>query len=371
MGYLRRVMHPSWYHGHRRRPPFFEGWYYKLVSATEGQPSDGLGPERYAIIPGIFKSDDPEQNHAFVQVLNGTTGQVAYHRFPAEGFSAAEDRFEVVIGANRFTERYIALQLGGPDQTLHGEVHFEDPKPWPVRFLSPGIMGPLGWIPGNGSLAWECNHGVLSLDHRLHGTFVVDGPVTPRTVIDWEGGRGYIEKDWGAAFPSAWVWMQSNHWAANAPPTSLTASVATIPLPMGVWFRGFIVGLWHGGRLYRFATYTGARLEHLSLDEHSITWVMRDRAHRLEIHATRAEGGPLRGPSTQGMGVRVPETLSAVIETRLLRLRRGKDEVLFEDTGQYAGLEVVGDLGRLVLDGSRSPPGPKGLVESMAKEGRS
>jgi hypothetical protein len=32
------------YHGHGKRPPFFEGWYYKLVSADETQ--------RYAVIPG-------------------------------------------------------------------------------------------------------------------------------------------------------------------------------------------------------------------------------------------------------------------------------------------------------------------------------
>jgi len=192
MRYLERMMHPEWYHGHRRAPPFFEGWYYKLVSAD--------GSRRYAIIPGIFKSDDPVQNHAFVQVLNGTTGRVVYHRFPADAFRAAENRFEVTVGANRFTERYIALQLAGAEQTLYGEVHFEGVQPWPVRLGSPGIMGPFGWLPGHRAVAWECNHGVLSLDHGLRGSTVVDGQA-----LDWTGGRGYIEKDWGAAFPSAWI----------------------------------------------------------------------------------------------------------------------------------------------------------------------
>jgi hypothetical protein len=337
--FVRRVMHPAWYHGHRKKPPFFEGWYYKLVDASGGQ--------RYAIIPGIFKSDDPAQDHAFVQVLNGTTGQVVYHRFPTAAFHAAPDRFEVVIGASRFTGEHISLQLIGPEGTLYGEAHFEGVTPWPVSLASPGIMGPFGWAP-----SMECNHGVLSLDHDLRGTFVIDGPRTPREEIDWTGGRGYVEKDWGAAFPSAWVWMQSNHFqspaASQSPRTSLTASVATIPLFLGSWFRGFIVGLWHRGRLYRFATYTGARLEHLAVDERAVTWVMRDRAYQLEIDATRAEGGPLRGPNTRNMGVRVPETLSAVVEVRLSRLNGGRPEVVLKDTGRYAGLEVVGDLDRLV-----------------------
>ncbi|MCK7537696.1 MAG: tocopherol cyclase family protein [Marinilabiliales bacterium] len=31
-------------------------------------------------------------------------------------------------------------------------------------------------------------------------------------MADFSGGRGYIEKDWGHSFPSAYVWMQSNHF---------------------------------------------------------------------------------------------------------------------------------------------------------------
>jgi hypothetical protein len=330
--FLQRVRHPERYHGHAHRPPFFEGWYYKLVSASEEQ--------RYAIIPGIFKSDDPDQNHAFVQVLNGTTGEVVYHRFAADAFRSAKERFEITVGASRFTQRYISLQLDGPEQALCGEVHFKGVRPWPVRLASPGVMGPFGWIPN-----MECNHGVLGLDHGLRGRFVVDGPRTSRAVIDWAGGRGYIEKDWGAAFPSAYIWMQSNHF--QVPQTSLTASIATIPFP-GFGFRGLIVGLLYQERLYRFTTYRGVRLEHLAVTERAVTWVMRDLVHRLELHATRAEGGLLRGPSTQAMGVRVPETLSATIEVRLSRLHGRQPAVIVEDTGRYAGLEVVGDLDRLV-----------------------
>jgi hypothetical protein len=345
--YLQRVMHPEWYHGHRRKPPFFEGWYYKLVSADAQQ--------RYAIIPGIFKSYNPQRNHAFVQILNGVTGQVVYHRFPADAFDAAQDRFEVTIGASRFTQTSISLQLNSPEQTLSGEVHFEGVQPWPVSLVSPGIMGLFGWLPGDRSLAWECNHGVLGLDHGLRGTFVVGRP--PRaggTVIDWAGGRGYIEKDWGAAFPSAWVWMQTNHFdSPQAQGTCLTASIATIPTPLGTWFRGTIVGLWHRGQLYRFATYTGARLERLELDERTVTWAMRDRVHRLELRATRAEGGLLRGPNTGSMGVRVPETLSAAVEVRLSRRDHGQNAVILEDVGRYAGLEVVGDLDKLVKRDAR------------------
>ena len=39
------TLHPAIYHGHGQQPPFFEGWYFKIVSADETQ--------RYAIIPGV------------------------------------------------------------------------------------------------------------------------------------------------------------------------------------------------------------------------------------------------------------------------------------------------------------------------------
>ena len=60
--FLRSALHPAAYHGHGKKPPFFEGWYYKIVDATEEQ--------RFAIIPGVFLSDDPDRHHAFVQVLD-------------------------------------------------------------------------------------------------------------------------------------------------------------------------------------------------------------------------------------------------------------------------------------------------------------
>ncbi len=189
----------------------------------------------------------------------------------------------------------------------------------------------------------ECYHGVLSLDHRVDGSLTVDGQQ-----LDFAGGRGYIEKDWGQAFPKAWIWTQSNHFA-GATGTSLTASVAIIPWLRGA-FPGFIAGLWHGGLLYRFATYSGAAIERLELTDTHVTWHMVGRAgaaharHRLEIVAWRAEGGLLHSPERSAMLQRVLESLTARLDVRLLALDRGREQVIFEGTGQHAGLEIVGPI---------------------------
>jgi hypothetical protein len=321
------VLHPERYHGHKKKPPFFEGWYYKLVDAS--------GQHRYAVIPGIFLSRDADQHHAFIQVLNGVTGTATYHRYPAESFAAARDAFDIRVGNSRFTAQSLSLDIQSEGETIQGQVHLEGLTPWPVTLASPGIMGWYSWVP-----FMECYHGVPSLDHGLRGQLTVNGHE-----IDWTGGRGYVEKDWGMSFPAAWVWTQSNHFAQ--PGTSLTASVAIIP-----WlfrsFRGMIVGLWHHGQLYRFATYTGAEIKHLAITDERVHWVIQDRKHRLEIQAARVQGVPLRGPSRADMGVRVPETLDATIDVRLVELRNKTSALVFEGQGQYAGLEVVGEVERLV-----------------------
>jgi hypothetical protein len=130
--------------------------------------------------------------------------------------------------------------------------------------------------------------------------------------------------------------------------------VALIPW-LGSVFRGFIVGLWHDGNLYRFATYTGARIEQLAMTDHDVTWAIRDRHHTLELHADRAEGGLVLGPTRLEMGKRVHETLRASVRVRLIR----GTQVLYEGTGRHAGLEVHGDLDQLLGAGSavdnRSP----------------
>ena len=154
-------------------------------------------------------------------------------------------------------------------------------------------------------------------------------------LVDFTGGRGYIEKDWGQSFPEAYIWFQTNHF--DSPATCLTASVAIIP-SFGTTFPGFIVGLWLGGRLYRFATYTGTKLEKLTVSDAEVFWVLSDGTYRLEMRAQRAAGGLLKGPGKLDMGKRVDETLQASVDVRLTNKRSGA--VIFESTGHHAGLEV-------------------------------
>jgi tocopherol cyclase len=318
---LRTTLTPGMYHGFNKKPPFFEGWYYKLVSADERY--------KVAIIPGVILGQDA---HAFVQVLDGVDGSTAYHTFPFAHFWADDRSFAIEIGENRFDGSHLSVSLERPEGQLTGQILLGSLNPWPVTWLSPGIMGWYAWVP-----RMECYHGVLSFDHSLQGRLTLNGKM-----MDFSGGRGYIEKDWGQAFPAAWIWFQSNHFGDV--PACITASVAIIPW-VGRAFRGFIVGLWLNGKLYRFTTYKRSRIESLQIFDDHVDWVLRNNQYRLSLIARRVTGGLLRGPTRLDMGKRVLETLSATVHVRLETLQGA---LLFEGVGSHTGLEVMGDLPRLL-----------------------
>lgn len=327
--FIRTTLKPACFHGRGKNPPFFEGWYYKLV--------DTRGRRLLAVIPGVYLAKSPEATHAFVQIFDGNSGEVWFQSFPLSEFHSADGLFDIRIGDNRFTAGYISLDIQRDDIQLHGELQFPNIIPWPVTLKSPGIMGWYAWAP-----FMQCYHGVVSLDHRIDGEIRLNGEI-----IDFSGGRGYIEKDWGPSFPSAWVWFQSNHF--HRPGTSLTASVAIIPWIRGRSFPGFIIGLLHDGYLYRFATYTGARMERFVIDDATVTLVVRDRRHRLEMRVRRGETvGQLYAPSESGMNRRIPECLNSAVEVQLSAIKGTDAEVIFRETGRHAGMEAVGDLHFLV-----------------------
>ncbi len=88
------TLHPNRYHGFSAKAPFFEGWYYKLVSADE--------KHKAAIIPGVYLAEAPKENHSFVQVFISNDNQTGYHRYAYDAFQAARDAFDIRVGFDDF-----------------------------------------------------------------------------------------------------------------------------------------------------------------------------------------------------------------------------------------------------------------------------
>ncbi|MCX6434031.1 MAG: tocopherol cyclase family protein [Actinobacteria bacterium] len=250
--------------------------------------------------------------------------------FPPGDFAASSDRFDVTIAGNHFAPDGVTLDV----PQLCGRVDFTTPlDPWPVTWRSPGIMGWYGLVP-----FMECYHGVVSFGHGLGGDLLVEGESA-----SFDGGRGYLEKDWGRAFPAGYVWMHSNHIDEDAS-ASLVASVALIPWLRGS-FRGFIVGLVHHGQLHRWATYNRSRETLLAIDDQHVRWALDGPDGRLELSAERVRGGLLHAPLRTAMHQRVEETMDGRIS---IRHTDAAGRVLLEGEGSCAGMEVFGDIDGLL-----------------------
>jgi hypothetical protein len=318
---LQSLFQPEQYHGWGKTKRYFEGWYYKVINKDED--------EAFAFIPGIAMNERGEKQ-AFIQVLDGKRLSAQYHKFDASAFLPMAGDFNLRMNGNMFTSDKLRLEL--PELT--GELVFKDTVKWPNKWYSPGIMGPFTFVP-----FMECYHGILSMDHSIVGELTINNHL-----VDFSGGRGYMEKDWGKSFPSAYIWMQTNHFSEEG--ISLKASVAKIPW-MRSSFVGFIAGLWLHNRLIEFTTYNGSKLIKSAVNNELVEIVLENRNYRLEIVAHRSEVTELASPILGFMDGRISESMTSIIEVFLFDIKQQK--VIFKDSGRNAGLEVAGKVNEIIV----------------------
>ncbi len=317
---------PGVFHGRRKKKDFFDGWYFKMVDYSE--------KNAYAVIPGVSIAGDPLKSHAFIMFLDARTKQMRYFRYPLNNLKAGDKKFELTIGESFFSTSEMKLNLEQGGDTIAARISFKDTYPWPVKLLSPGVMGWYAFVP------WmECYHGILSMDHAVEGFIEVNG-----IRKDLKGGRGYIEKDWGVSMPSSWIWMQTNHFDRNG--ISLSGSIAKIPW-LGNSFTGYIFGFLYDKKLYKFTTYSGAKVNGLDVTDDNIRIRLENKVYRLDIDADRSEGVELPAPRLGEMTAKVNESLRSSINVSLLRKTGSGTKLIYSGTGKNAGLELVGNVEEL------------------------
>jgi len=318
---LNAFFNPEQFQGWGKTKKYFEGWYFKVVNADE--------TKAFAFIPGIAM-DEAGNKKAFIQVLDGKKKTAAYHQFDASLFNPTPGKFLVDIGENSFSENEIKLNL----KNVVGQLNFSGNIPWPKPFYSPGIMGPYAFAP-----FMECYHGIVSMDHVVYGELDIEGEK-----INFNNGRGYIEKDWGRSFPSAYFWLQTNHF--SQPGISLKASVAKIP-----WIRnsfvGFIAGIWLQDRLLRFTTYNRSVLRKSFADKEKVEIVIENKNYRLEILAHRDQATSLASPILGLMDGRIEESMTSKTEVQLFDKK--SKQIILNDIGRNTGLEVAGKIEEIMI----------------------
>jgi len=316
---LKSLRNPDLYHG-RMGQQYFEGWYFKLV--------DKKMEKVFAFIPGVFFSPEPVYSHAFIQVIDGIERTYNYERFPEDRFQAARDVFSVAIEENCFGREGLSLDLNRPRVAISGELAFKNHLDWPDSILSPGSMGFYNYIP-----RMQCYAQVCAMDFDLEGTLDING-----RVIDFSGGRGYIEKNWGSSFPFSWIWIQSNHFQKAR--ASLSCSLGHIPFLM-TSFRGFLVGLYVEGNFYEFTTMNRSRVEVVQKGT-DLTMRLANRHYNLTLKTETSSRDfiLLNGPRGKQMIPLVHENLQGLVHLELKENATGRS--IFEDTGRCAGVEYGG-----------------------------
>lgn len=317
------LWHPERFHGWGKQKKYFEGWYYKMISKNEDLA--------FSLIPGI-SYDENGNGHAFIQMIDGTNGRTFYETFEAGAFQADPDKFAVSVGEHYFDAQGTRFNLA----QISGDVSFENITPWPKELGAPGIMGWYSFVP-----FMQCYHGVVSLHHRLNGEVTYEGKV-----YDFNGGIGYVEKDWGTSFPKCWFWMQSNHFGDLSRKVSIMVSVAHIPW-LGQYFVGFLVGLYIDDQLYKFTTYSGAKMTS-KLEDDRLLLSFRQGKLTLDIIANKGKTGELISPISGAMAGKVNESLTATLE---VTLKKG-GTLIYSGKGRNAGLEIAGDVDVLITDKS-------------------
>jgi hypothetical protein len=315
---MMKLYKPEVFQGNIHKSGYFEGWYFKHTSAETGQI--------WSFIPGISLSRSA--SHAFIQVINGITGKTNYIEYPLHDFSASAAELWVKVGRSVFTRNYIKLDIQSEQIQIYGRINYSGVAPFPSRLLNPGIMGWYSFIP-----FMECKHGVVSMNHFLQGNLTIDGEH-----IDFSGGKGYVEKDWGKSFPSCWIWLQANNFHERS--ASVMFSVARIPW-IGKHFMGFISFFFLNGKVYLFATYNGSVIRKILKSDDLLEIELHNKHNVIKLRIKGNIAGFLKAPKHGEMQRIIKESVNARTQVELYSV---KGDLLFRGISQASGLEMVGQV---------------------------
>jgi tocopherol cyclase len=310
-----RIYRPELFQGNLKKTSYFEGWYFKHVSVDLKHV--------WSFIPGVSLAKD--DSHCFIQVIDGITGKSEYISYSLNEFKWDRNRLCLKIGSSTFTDRYTDLKIENDNLIAAGHIDYDHIVKFPKSLFSPGIMGWYSFVP-----FMECKHAIVSVNHKLTGKLKVNDDI-----VNFDGGKGYIEKDWGTSFPEAWLWIQGNNF--NNRNTSFFFSVAKIPW-RGKYFIGFIAFLYYDKKFFLFSTHNNSVITEINHAGESIRLTMKNHDSVLTVNCIKHTFGELRAPLSGIMSRRIKESIDSEID---LCLFDSHNNLIYKDSGKRAGIEVT------------------------------
>ena len=307
---------PMSFKGKNKKNNYFEGWYYKFVTADLKMT--------ISFIPGIsINKKDP---HSFIQVIinNNEEIKTRYIRYDINEFSYDYNNDVLKLGNSVFSLDLVSIDIQDEDLKVKGAIVITNITPIKTTFMSPSIMGFFHYFP-----RMECNHDVVSMNHTINGEISIG-----KEEITFVEGKGYIEKDYGKSFPSKYIWIQTNHFKSSD--ASLMFSYATIPY-LGMKFKGLIANLIIKNKEYRFATYNLSRVKKIEIDENRVFVEIKKGKYTLLLEGTNRHTIPLVAPKGGSMNDYIKEGLSGEVKVIL----KTNNKIIFSDSGVNAGIEIM------------------------------
>ncbi len=300
-----------YYHGAGKTCSFFEGWYFKHVSAKH----------TLILIPALHRDKKGRQS-ASLQII--ADGRSFFIPFAGKDIEADPKRLCIRLGQNYFTSRGCRLHLDTHELTVRGHIHYGPLLP-PRR----SFMGPFRHLP------LPCFHRVISLSHSINGHILWGGEKW-----SFHRGRGYIETDWGHSFPSSYVWAQCSFPSSSSPNKEVrpaeTGSVmfTAADLKLGrhrLTACSSLVAC--GGRQYRLSTDQGAKLAHCG----GRRIALRQGDYTLQLILSQDSSLALKAPNSGTMKRTVYENPRCLMRCILTK----GAQVLFDETGETGSYEKV------------------------------
>jgi len=319
--------------------PHFEGWYYRITH-----------PERNEswVLIAAYWMDKGQRGRAFVELIHSPSGtsytQVIPHfdidevqnhegefAIKVDQVFLSADRIKGVLKAENGQDVYLDLDIdgcarwGAPD---------DERNRWTMGWATEAPFVPLRW-------------------HVHHLKAFVTGTIDTGA-NEWrvDGYPMHQEKNWGRAFPTSWVWFQSNQFS-DRPDVALVAAGGPI-FPSRWSPDGYMIGLRWMDQFFTWRTQDTHLFPDVDfhVDDASGMGLWRlvgeNYRHRIEISvkAPADELIPIHVPTDDGLKMGAVEHLGANMEVSLFR-RQGLSWVLM-DTFQStsSAVEAGGEFAR-------------------------
>ena len=322
--------------------PHFEGWYYRISHPTT--------QESWVLIAAYWQ-DDYAEGHAFIELIHHPSGRIykaIYDDVSVDSIQANAGEFvlkldDLLLTANEIRGHF-RTDLGESiylDLVVDGCAYWGAPQ-------DEGNRWTMGWateMPGV-PLRWHVHH----LKAQATGQIETD-----EYRWSFNGYPLHQEKNWGRAFPSSWIWMQSNRFEGR-PDVAFAAAGGQI-FPTRWSPDGYMAGLRWRDQFFTWRTQDGHRFPEakFSIDETTGRGSWRLEAenwrHRIEvsIDAPLSQLIPIDVPTDGGLQIGAVEHLAADMEIKVYR-RSGVswalvDTVYSRSTAVEAGGDVARSLG--------------------------